>query len=153
MAVGKLAARVYKYNKRGIDVHFLNQQSRASVSLKVSEVLPGQTTPIRTDVELLLPQTKSKTRKLLEETTLYYGQPIGARLCDLFDQYVRESCNEGTGGRKRDILIISDGMPCKPVRSASVPCSSHAFSGRPRERPGKYSREARRTGVAQIAGI
>jgi len=57
----------------------------------------------------------SKTSKLFKETTLYYGQPIGARLNDLFEQYVRESCNAGTGRRKREILVISDGTPCKFV--------------------------------------
>ena len=39
--IGKLAAKVYKYNKRGIDLHFLNQEPRASTSLKVSETLLG----------------------------------------------------------------------------------------------------------------
>ena len=44
-AIGKFVTKVYKYNKRGIDVHFLNQQSPASIILKVSEALP-----IRADV-------------------------------------------------------------------------------------------------------
>jgi hypothetical protein len=48
-AVGKLATKVCKYNKRGIDVHFLNQHSRASVSLKVSEITPGLPIPISAD--------------------------------------------------------------------------------------------------------
>jgi hypothetical protein len=37
--MGEFAAKVYKYNKSGIEVHLLNQQSRASVNLKVSEAL------------------------------------------------------------------------------------------------------------------
>ena len=104
---------MYKYNKRGIDVHFLNQRPRASVSLKVSGVFFGQAISVRAEAKPAMPQTKSKTRELLNETTLYYGQPIGARLNDLFDQYVQESCTTGSGTRKRAILVVSDGMPCK----------------------------------------
>jgi len=36
--VGKLATKVHKYNKRGIDVHFLNHQPRAGLGLKVGVV-------------------------------------------------------------------------------------------------------------------
>ena len=62
-AVGKLATKVYKYNKRGIDVHFLNQQPGASISLKVSEVLPGQAIPIRADVKPAIAADKVKNQK------------------------------------------------------------------------------------------
>ena len=115
--MGKLATKVYKHNKRGIDVHFLNQQPRESIRLRVSRVFPGQGIFVRAKAKPVMQQTKSKARKLLEETTLYYGQPIGTRLNDLFDQYVRESCSAGTGKRKRNILVVSDGMPCKHARN------------------------------------
>jgi len=34
--MGKLATKVHKCNKRGIDIHFLNQQPRVNINLKVS---------------------------------------------------------------------------------------------------------------------
>jgi len=96
--MGKLATKVYKHNKKGIDVHFLNQQPRAGLGLK----------------------TKSKTKKLFEETTLYYGQPIGTRLNDLFNQYVRGSCTLESEKRKLVILVVSDGMPSDDLESVLV---------------------------------
>jgi len=69
-------------------------------------------------------QTKSETRKLFKETTLYYGQPVGTRLNDLLDQYVQaRGCTLGSEKRKRDILVVSDGAPCEPARSTSIHCA------------------------------
>ena len=83
--------------------------------------VPGRAIFVCADAERVIPQTKSKTSKLFEETTLYYGQPIGARLNDLFDQYVRDSRNAATGKRNRDILVISDGTPCESAHSNRCP--------------------------------
>ncbi|KAF9651714.1 hypothetical protein BDM02DRAFT_3184230 [Thelephora ganbajun] len=92
--IGKLATKVWKCNNRGIVIHFLNQQAQASTKLK----------------------TRSKTVQLFDETTLYYGQPIGARLNDLFNQYVRDSYDEDIG-RTRVILVVSDGMSTDDLES------------------------------------
>ena len=91
----------------------------------------GQVNPARSEVKPTMQQTKSKTRKLFKETILYYGQPVGARLNDLFDRWVQESCTVRSGKRDRDILVVSDGMPCKPARSGLATRRSHASSGRP----------------------
>ena len=53
--MGKLATKVYKYNKRGIDVHFLNQRQRASISLKASGILVGYAISVRADVNPTAP--------------------------------------------------------------------------------------------------
>jgi hypothetical protein len=82
---------------------------------------------VRDEAELVMLQTKSKTRKLFEETTLYYGQPIGTRLNDLFDQYVQESCSIGSGKRKRVIFVVSDGMPCESACSVLMHCLAYAL--------------------------
>jgi len=98
-AIGTLATKVYKYNRRGIDIHFLNQRPPAGLGLK----------------------TKSKTKKLFQDTTLYYGHPaIGTRLNDLVDQYARESCTVGRRKRGRVILVVSDGMPSDDLESVLV---------------------------------
>jgi hypothetical protein len=78
-----------------------------------------------------IPQTKSEARKLFEETTLYYGQPIGTRLNELFDQYIQETWTVGCGRRKRDILVVSDCMPsCESACGVPMLCRSRrAVSG------------------------
>jgi len=125
----ELVTKVYKCNKRGIDVHFLNQQKREGMNLKVREVSFGQVASVHAETKPTMRQTKSETRKLFKETTLYYGQPVGARLNDLFYQHVQGSCTVGSEKRKRDILVVSNGAPCEPARSMSIPCPSHTFSG------------------------
>ena len=72
-------------------------------------------------VKYVLPQTKSKAKKVFRETTLYFGQPIGAALNGLFNRFVQESCGAGTEKRKREILVISDGMSCKVFAVWGVP--------------------------------
>ena len=150
--IEELATKVYKSNKRGIDVHFLNQQKREGITLKVSEVSFGQVASVHAEAKSKMRQTKSETRKLFKATTLYYGQPVGTRLEDLFDQYVQGGRTVGSEKRKRDILVVSDGAPCEPALSLSIPHRSHAFSGGPRECPGRYIQEARWTGTSQAIG-
>lgn len=58
--IGKLATKVHKYNKRGIDLHFLNQQSRASMGLKVSKVLVGRPILARADAKPVIATDKVK---------------------------------------------------------------------------------------------
>lgn len=95
-----------------------------------------------------MPQTKSKTRKLFKETTLFYGQPVGDRLDDLFDQYVQEPCTAEGAKRERDVLVITDGSPCKSGRGALPSRRSRNCSGRSRGCPGQNLQGSRRAGVA-----
>jgi len=125
----ELVTKVRKCNKRGINVHFLNQQKREGINLKVSEASFSRVTFVHTEAKSTMQQTRSETRKLFKETTLYYGQPLAARLNDLFDQYVQGPRIVGSEKRKRDILVVSDGAPCESAPSMAIPCCLHGSSG------------------------
>ena len=64
-AIGKFVTKVYKYNKRGIDIRFLNQQSPASIILKVSKALP-----ICTDVDPAIILDKVKNEETVQRDNI-----------------------------------------------------------------------------------
>jgi len=73
-AIGTFVTKVCKYNKRGIDVHFLNQEPQVGTILKVSEALP-----IRADVyPTIAPDKVKKQETVRRGNTVFWATDRGS---------------------------------------------------------------------------
>jgi len=69
---GRARHKSLQIQQAGIKVHFLNQRQLEGINLKVGKVSFRQVISVRTEAKPTMRQTKSKTRKLFKETTLYF---------------------------------------------------------------------------------